>query len=583
MALRPASPAVDSQAKSGNAKPFMLDLFKSKPERPSAPDQRPSDPAVESSVAVQATNLGKCYGDFWAVRGVNLTVTRGESLGIVGLNGAGKSTLLQIVAGTIPPSEGSVKVSGRVLALLDLGAGFNDDFTGLENLYLSASLHGVPKSTIDGHLGEIEDFAEIGEFIRKPMRTYSSGMKVRLAFALLTQVRPELMIIDEALAVGDAYFAHKCVRLVRQFRDEGRSLLFVSHDPGAVKAFCDHAILMDRGVVIREGQPNDVLDYYNAMIAVKEREMEIRVSEAATGRRRTRSGDGRAMLDRFDLQDEHGKSVRAVLCGSPVRIVCAVEFRETVAGPTVGFLIRDRLGNEIFGTNTSYLGIATRTYAPGECLEVAFSLPLNLGPGNYSLTMAVHAGADHRAGNYDWYDNLLAFSVVPQWPFVFAGVAALPTSAQLTDGVRFLTRECSWGEPIDFTETGNAQRYLVSGWSSPEPTHCWTQGTEASIAVRLPDGSGDVKLTADVYPYLPPDMRAQEVQIGCGETVLGRWKISKPSKVEVIIPDKLRTPASDLRIWWRLPGATSPSSVGAGTDTRVLALAFRRIVFQSDL
>jgi len=173
---------------------------------------------------------------------------------------------------------------------------------------------------------------------------------------------------------------HKCARLLRQFREEGRSLFFVSHDPNAVKTFCDYAILLDRGMVVREGVPSDVLDYYNALIAAKEREHEIRVTETTGGQRQTRSGNGRATLERFDLLDAAGRSVRAVLCGATVRIACAVEFRQNVAAPTVGFLIRDRLGNDVFGTNTLNLGLATRTYAAGESMEVAFSLPANLGP-----------------------------------------------------------------------------------------------------------------------------------------------------------------------------------------------------------
>jgi lipopolysaccharide transport system ATP-binding protein len=532
-----------------------------------------------AGLAVQAINIGKQYGDFWAVRGVNMSIARGVSVGIIGLNGAGKSTLLQMIAGTLAPSEGTVKVSGRVVALLDLGAGFNDDFTGLENLYLSATILGLPKSLVDGHLGEIEDFAEIGEFIRQPVRTYSSGMRVRLAFALLTQIRPDLMIIDEALSVGDAYFAHKCARLLRQFREEGRSLLFVSHDPNAVKTFCDHALLLDRGVVIREGAPADVLDYYNALIAAKERESEIRVAEASGGQRQTRSGDGRAVLDRFDLLDPDGRSVRAVLCGTTVRIACAVEFRQTVAAPTVGFLVRDRLGNDVFGANTRNLGLATRTYAAGECMEAAFSLPLNLGPGNYSITLAVHAGADHLEGNYDWCDNLLAFTVVPHWPFPFVGVAALPATVEVSDRIRLLTRDCAWNQPIDFSDTGNAQRFQVGGWCLPERGHCWTQGRESRLAVRLPPGGGAARLVADVFPFLPPGALAQRVQIGCGESVLGDWEIAGPMSAEVEIPAALRHEAGELRLWWRLPGAASPASAGVSHDARILALAFRRIWF----
>ena len=527
---------------------------------------------------MEASGLGKRYGDFWAVRGVSLSLLRGQSLGIVGLNGAGKSTLLKIIAGAVAPTEGTVRLSGRVVALLDLSAGFNDDFTGVENLHLSASIMGVSSGVIDGHLQEIEDFAEIGEFIRKPLRTYSSGMRVRLAFALLTQLRPDLMIIDEALSVGDAYFAHKCAALLRQFRDEGRSLLFVSHDPGAVKTFCDHAVLLDRGLLVRAGLPADILDYYNAMIAVKEQEHAIRVAEASTGQRLTRSGDQKAVLSRFDLLDEGGRTVRAVLCGKTVRIVCGIDFKAAVASPTVGFMIRDRLGNEVFGTNTHYLGLKTRAYAKGESMEVAFSIPLNLGPGNYSCTIAVHAGADHREGNHDWRDNLLAISVVPNWPFQFSGVAALPVSAGVSDATALLSRECAWGDAIDFTENGNSQRYRLDGWCAPEPGHCWTEGRKAGIAVVLPEG-GDVLMRADVYPFLPPGKKTQRVLVGCMDSALGEWKVGKPMVLEVRIPAAQRPKEGELRLWWDVPEASSPAAAGLSGDKREIALAFRRISF----
>jgi lipopolysaccharide transport system ATP-binding protein len=535
--------------------------------------------ADDNSIVLEAHNLGKKYGDFWALRGVDLTVARGESLGIIGLNGAGKSTLLKILAGTLVPTEGTVRSSGKIVPLLDLSAGFNDDFTGLENLYLSASIMDVPRSVIDRHLIEIEDFAEIGDFVRKPMRTYSTGMRVRLAFALLTQIRPDLLIVDEVLAVGDAYFAHKCARLIRQFRDEGRSLLFVSHDPSAVKTYCESAILLDRGVVLRTGRPADVLDYYNAIIAAKEREQEIRVAENARGQKLTRSGDGLAGLNRADLIDEQGKSVRAVVCGSTVRIVCGVSFNGQVVSPTVGFLIRDRLGNDIFGTNTYNLGVQPRTYSAGEKMEVAFALPLTLGPGSYSITVAVHAGADHRAGNHDWQDNLIAFSIVPQWPFQFAGVVALPVSATISDGIQLLSRQYRWNEPIIFAADGNCAKYLSSGWSYPEPGHCWTLGKLAVLAVEFPAASGGVILSAEVSPFLPPGTQAQTVELIVADRPIKQWTVAHLMTLEAEIPAGMLAEHAETQLWFRLPDAVSASTAGLSEDSRELGLAFRRVSF----
>lgn len=535
---------------------------------------------LPSDVAARVVNVGKRYGSFWAVRNVSLEVRRGESVGIIGLNGAGKSTLLQMISGAIPPTEGDIAVSGKVIPLLELGATFNDDFTGIENLYLSATTLGVAPSVVDQNRAEIEDFAEIGEFFTKPIRTYSSGMRVRLAFALLTQIKPDLLIIDEALSVGDAYFAHKCMRLLQRFRSEGRSLLFVSHDPGAVKTFCDRAILLDRGNIGREGRPSDVLDYYNAMIAVKEREHEIRVAEAADGVRRTRSGDQRAQLERFDLFDERGQSIRAVASGSKVVIACAVRFRAPVESPTVGFLVRDRLGNDVFGTNTFNLGFPTQTFQPDGVLEVEFETRLNLGAGNYSITLAVHAGSDHRQGNYDWWDNLIAFTVVHAWAFAFTGVAALPVSVRTSTRFESMGRTCGWSEPLQFGVGGNARSFLLSGWSPPEATHCWTSGGEAWMAVSLPSPEA-CQIVAHVFPFLPPTLSAQRVQLYVDGVMLNEWSVSEATTLRARLPSG-GVDKRELRLCWRLLNPCSPAAAGLSADTRELAIAFREICFVSE-
>ncbi|HEY3757834.1 MAG TPA: ABC transporter ATP-binding protein [Opitutaceae bacterium] len=528
-------------------------------------------------VLVDVRGLGKNYGNFWALRNVDLVLRRGESMGIIGMNGAGKSTLLKILAGTIASTTGEVRVSGKVVPLLDLSAGFNDDFTGLENLELSASILGVSRGTIAKNIDQIEDFAEIGEFVRKPMRTYSSGMRVRLAFALLTQIRPDLLIIDEVLSVGDAYFAHKCARLIRQFREEGRSLLFVSHDPSAVKTYCDSAILLDKGLVVRTGTPIDVLDYYNAIIAAKEREHEIRVSENLRGERSTRSGDGKAVLNRFDLLDSQNRSVRAVPCGAEVKIVGGIDFNAEIDSPTVGFVIRDRLGNEVFGTNTRHLGVATRTYAAGEAMEVAFTLPLNLGPGHYSCTLAVHMGFDHREGNHDWRDNLLSFSVLHRWPFHFVGTAALPAAADCRDGAVLLTRRYEWADEIAFNDEGSCGRYFVSGWCAPERGHCWTSGKSAHLQFELPASGQAVRLKAEVAPFLPPGTTDQVVQIECEGRILGEWKVAAKGDFSLDIPASQIATNGTLRLGWRIPNAISPAAAGTGPDPRELGLAFVRL------
>ena len=203
----------------------------------------------------------------WVLRGVSFTVAPGEAVGIIGNNGAGKSTLLKIITGTTQASEGAVEVGGRIAALLELGMGFHPDFTGRQNVFMAGQLLGHSVATLEQYFPDIEAFAEIGDYINQPVRTYSSGMVVRLAFSVATAVRPGILIVDEALSVGDAYFQHKSFERIRQFRDQGTTLLFVSHSPGAVKSLCNRAILLDRGILVRDGRPDEVLDYYNAIIA----------------------------------------------------------------------------------------------------------------------------------------------------------------------------------------------------------------------------------------------------------------------------------------------------------------------------
>jgi len=278
---------------------------------------------------------------------------------------------------------------------------------------------------------EIEQFAEIGGAIDEPVRTYSTGMQMRLAFSLATARRPEVLLVDEALAVGDSYFQQKCMMRIRRFRDEGTTLLLVSHDPASVKTLCDRALLLDQGLLVREGSPVSVLEYYNAMIAKQTADYEIRQGEALGGARgSTRSGDGRASIERVELSDESGPT-RAFRVGSAMRIEVHGRAEKPIEELTVGISIRDRLGNEIFGTNTHHLGIDSRAVSSGASFHASFALPVNLGIGNYTLTTALHAGAVHLEGNYDWWDRVQAFQVVPADGAFFVGCSYLPVVAHL--------------------------------------------------------------------------------------------------------------------------------------------------------
>ncbi len=366
----------------------------------------------------------------WVLRGVSFEVNQGDSIGIIGQNGAGKSTLLKILTGTTQATEGSVRCEGRVAALLELGMGFHPDFTGRQNAIMGCQMMGLPNSVIEGVMPNIIEFSELGGFIEEPFRIYSSGMQMRLAFSVATAIRPEILIIDEALAVGDAYFQHKSMRRIRSFRDEGTTLLFVSHDPGAVKTLCDRAILLDQGILVRNGKPEGVLDYYNAIIAKETKDQEILETEQQHGRISVRSGNEDAQIVSVEMTNKEASPTRAFHVGEAAEIVCRLKFNSRVEDPTVGLLIRDRLGNNVFGTNTHHLKQRWPVAANGSVLEVRFNLTLALGPGHYSLTVAAHTGVTHLENNLDWWDNLLAFQIVPGGGPLFLGVAQLQISGE---------------------------------------------------------------------------------------------------------------------------------------------------------
>jgi len=376
---------------------------------------------------------------FWALRGVTFRVASGESVGIVGLNGAGKSTLLKILTGTTQPTEGQVQLGGRVAALLELGMGFHPDFSGRQNVMMAGQLMGLPVREIARLMPEIEAFAEIGEYIDQPIRTYSTGMGVRLAFSVATAARPEVLILDETLSVGDAYFQHKCIRRIKEFQEAGTTILFVSHDPTAVKTLCGRALLLDGGRLIQDGPPDLVLDHYNALIAKREANQEILQAETASGRMTTRSGTFEARIAAIDLLDGDGRPARAFTVGERARIRARVEFTSAVIAPTVGILIRDRVGNDVFGTNSFHVAPIEATYEPGEEMTVDFDIQLNLGVGGYTLTAAVHSDATHLVNNYDWWDKVIGFQVLPGPEPPFVGSARLPVSLHVERHAKMVT------------------------------------------------------------------------------------------------------------------------------------------------
>jgi ABC-type polysaccharide/polyol phosphate transport system ATPase subunit len=361
---------------------------------------RPSDRLRE----IVSMRRRRFHSDFWALKNVSFSVESGEILGLIGPNGSGKSTVLQIAAGIIAPSSGRVSVEGRVAALLELGAGFNPEFSGRENVFLSGEIMGLSRRSTESIFPNIQAFAEIGEFIDRPVKEYSSGMYVRLAFATAIHLDPDVLIVDEALAVGDAIFANRCLRKLEELKRRKVTILFVSHDLGLVKRLCHRAILLMRGEVLCEGRPAEVVNRYIGL--VHDRDSRTSVSELSCN---YRHGDHSSQIIAIRILDSDGRESGTVRTGETVMIEVVAEFLKRSTHPIVGMLIRNRLGIEVFGTNTRLEGIEMGEFAPGDRLTVRFSFPCFLTRQEYTLTVATQ----HSNGSsQDWLDDAFAFSVV---------------------------------------------------------------------------------------------------------------------------------------------------------------------------
>ena len=368
---------------------------------------------------------GAPLDEHWALRDVSFAVHPGEAVGIVGQNGAGKSTLLKLVTGTARATEGRVAVAGRIAAILELGMGFNADLSGRENVIHAGSLMGMTPQQLHAAMPDIEAFAEIGIYFDRPVRTYSSGMQVRVAFAVATALRPEVLIIDEALSVGDTYFQHKSFERIRAFRREGTTLLIVSHDRNAVQALCSRAILLEAGRAVRDGDPAEVMDYYNARLAERENNR-IEEREHESGRRQTVSGTFEATVEAVGLFDAGGQPVKSVDTGQPVELRIAVRAHADIPVLVMGYQFKDRLGQSVFGTNTFHTGQKQERVRAGELVTYRARFEARLGPGSYSVSTALVSTHTHLVDNYEWRDLALIFDVANIGHPFFEGVAWLP-------------------------------------------------------------------------------------------------------------------------------------------------------------
>jgi lipopolysaccharide transport system ATP-binding protein len=401
---------------------------------------------------IQVNNLGKAYKQYpgrwarlaewltpgnavrhqlkWVLQDITFNIQPGEAVGIIGINGAGKSTLLKLITGTAQPTTGHVSISGQVAALLELGMGFHPDFTGRQNAIMAGQLLGMTAQEVTDLMPQIEAFAEIGEYIDSPVRVYSSGMQMRLAFSVATVKRPDVLIVDEALSVGDAYFQHKSFDRIRQFQKAGTTLLIVSHDKAAIQSICDQAILLKAGRLVMQGKPEAVMDYYNAISAAHQQQ-EISQFILANGSIQTVSGNGQASIESALLTDTTDQKIEIIDVGSTVRLVVEVWAQSDLPELVVGFMIKDRLGQPVFGTNSHHCRQPLAQIKKGERIRYLFEFNANIGPGHYTIALALHTKDTHLENNYEWRDQALLFEVVNNQQDEFVGTAWLKPSLKI--------------------------------------------------------------------------------------------------------------------------------------------------------
>ncbi|MDD5723236.1 MAG: ABC transporter ATP-binding protein [Syntrophales bacterium] len=372
------------------------------------------------------------HKEFWALRGVSFSLKKGTTMGILGINGSGKSTLLKIICGYLLPTGGGVRAEGRISSILELGTGFNRDFTGRENVILYGGLMGLSKRLVTEKMPKVEEFADIGDFFDRPMRIYSSGMYARLAFACAINTNPDILVIDEALAVGDVVFQHKCMHKIKQIQERGVTILFVSHSIGAIKSLCQEAVLLDRGRVVKSGKAEDVANYYHGLIALKEQKKAVSKTEqkeavsssagavggtagqdkAAVSCDDTQVGTGKIKIDEVVVLDESRHILKSVDFDQAVCVSVRMTAQSSCRPAVVGMIIRDYYGIDLLGTNTAVEGLKLPVLEKGESCAVDFYLRLPLLKGSYSITAAVGYDPDSPVF-YDWKDNACIFEMLP--------------------------------------------------------------------------------------------------------------------------------------------------------------------------
>ena len=370
------------------------------------------------------------YKEHYALKNVDMEVKVGESIGIIGVNGSGKSTILKIITGVLSPTAGEVEINGRISALLELGAGFNMEYTGLENVYLNGTMMGFTRKEIDERLQDILDFADIGDFVHQPVKTYSSGMFVRLAFAVAINIDPEILIVDEALSVGDVFFQAKCYHKFEEFKKMGKTILFVSHDLTSIAKYCDRVILLNKGVKLAEGNPKDMVNMYKKLLVhqLDEETLEDVSGKSAIGEK---SDNGKAWKDNFEINptitdygekqaeivdfaiiDQYGAYSSIIEKGSVYKVRAKIHFHETVKNPIFTITIKNKQGTDITGTNTMFERIETGTVGAGEERIVTYEQQMNLQGGDYLLSLGCTGYVGDNFVVYHRLYDLVSFNVL---------------------------------------------------------------------------------------------------------------------------------------------------------------------------
>lgn len=359
--------------------------------------------------------------NYGALDHVSFEVKDGETLGVIGRNGAGKSTLLKILTGVTLPDSGTIDINGKITGLLELGTGFNPEQTGLQNIYDNGLLLSMTAREIAEKREAIIDFSELGDFINEPIKTYSSGMVMRLAFSIAIHAEPKCFVVDEALSVGDAHFQQKCTKRIKEFRAQGGSIIFVSHDMNSIKALCNKVLLLDKGRVLSLGDPESVVNDYNFLLA--------KTGDDAPIKRQPNSNDYGTMEARIEEVRVTGENSRSAVVSSGEDVLIEVVLRAAadIANVTIGILIRDKFGQDIFGTNSYLLG-QSLALRKGHRYIGGFKLPMDLGAGKYTITAALHTEEDHVERCFHWHDRAASLEVAGHHGARFTGICALHPS-----------------------------------------------------------------------------------------------------------------------------------------------------------